>query len=127
MSTVAIILIVLAVLLLLFFVGGLLGARRRDERQAGTWAEHVAAADQELERARASDRGWDRSVMEAAARKAFEDEKPGFAYDELHLVLVDDKPGIEEDRAHFVATGAAGEARLVLARRGEHWVAERVD
>ena len=37
--------------------------------------------------------------FEEAARRALEEQEPGFAYDELHLVLVDDRPGVSEDRA----------------------------
>jgi hypothetical protein len=46
----------------------------------------------------------------------------------MHLVLVDDRPGKDEDRAHYVAVDEGGEeARVVLARQGDHWAAERVD
>lgn len=127
LSTLGIILIVLAVLVVLFFIGGVLGARRRDRRQAGTYAEHVAAADAALQQARASDRGWHREAMEAVARDAIADSKRDWDYTDLHLVLVDDRPGTEEDRAQFVAVGADGEVRVVLAREGDRWVAERVE
>src|ERR687894_1917037 len=110
MSTLAIILIVL----------GFLGTRARDRRQAGTWAQHVAEADSALEQARAADRGWDPVVMEAAARSAIGEARPGWAYDDVHLVLVDDRPGKDEDRAHYMAVGDSGdEARVVLARQGD--------
>jgi hypothetical protein len=127
LSTLGIILIVLAVLVVLFFIGGLLGARRRDRRQAGTYAEHVAAADAALQQARASDRGWHREAMEAVARDAIDDTRRDWDYTDLHLVLVDDRPGIEEDRAQFVAVGPDGECRVILAREGDRWVAERVE
>lgn len=124
MSTLAIVLIVLGVLLLVFFAGGFLTARRRTADNADERARHLAAADQALEAARAQDKGWDRVLLEEAARRALEEQQPGFAYDELHLVLVDDKPGQEHDRAHFVATSRDGEARVVLARQGDAWVAD---
>jgi hypothetical protein len=127
LSTLGIILIVLAVLVVLFFIGGVLGARRRDRRQAGSYAEHVAAADAALQQARASDRGWHREAMEAVARDAIADSRREWDYTDLHLVLVDDRPGTEEDRAQFVAVGADGEVRVVLAREGDRWVAERVE
>jgi hypothetical protein len=127
LSTLGIILIVLAVLVVLFFIGGLLGARRRDRRQAGTYVEHVAAADAALQQARASDRGWHREAMEAVARGAIADSRRDWNYDDLHLVLVDDRPGTEEDRAQFVAVGPDGECRVILAREGDRWVAERVE
>ena len=113
--------------MLLFLVLGFAGARARDRRQAGTWAEHVAAADSALEEARAADKGWNRSVMEAAVRAALDDARPGWSAQELHLVLVDDRPGTEEDRAHFMALGEGDEElRIVLAREGDHWSAESV-
>jgi hypothetical protein len=128
MSTLAIVLIAIGAVIALFLVLGFLGARARDRRGAASWAQHVAEADSALEQARAADRGWDRTVMEAAARSALEESKPGWTLAGLHLVLVDDRPGTEEDRAHFVAVGQSGdEARVVLERRGDHWSAERVD
>jgi hypothetical protein len=128
MSTLAIVLIVIGLVLAVFLILGFLGARARDRGRAGTWAQHVAEADAALEQARAADRGWDRTVMEAAAQRALDESRPGWTYTGLHLVLVDDRPGTDEDRAHFVATGDGGdEARVVLARAGDHWAAERVD
>src|SRR4051794_35920376 len=115
------------VLVALVFIGGLLGARRRDRLRAGRFEEDVQHADRALQQARASDRGWDREVMEEACRRALGEQRPGFLVDHLHLVLVDDKPGVEEDRAHFVAIGSDGEARVVLARSGDHWGAELVE
>jgi hypothetical protein len=127
MSTLVVILIALAVLVAVVFVGGLVAARRRDRRQAGVWERHVAEADAALEQARALDRGWHRDTMEEAARAALREQRPGHSYENLHLILVDDQPGVEEDRAHFMAVGAAGEARVVLTRDGDRWVAERVE
>ena len=125
LSTLAIVAIVLGVLVILFFIGGVIAVRTRDRRQAGVYEEHVRAADNALEQARAGDRGWDRAAMEQAATEALESARPGWAYHDLHLVLVDDRPGTEEDRAHFVAMGAdGGEHRVVLAREGDRWVAE---
>jgi len=128
MSTLAVILIVLGVIVLIAVILGLLGARERDRRRAGHWEEHVRSADAALAHAAASDRGWQRERMEDAARAALAEGRPGWDYGLLHLVLVDDRPGIEEDRAHFVAVGESGdEARVVLSRQGDSWVAEQVD
>jgi hypothetical protein len=127
MSTLAIVLIVLGVLLVLFFIGGLLAVRARARRQAATFPEHVRAADEALEQARALDRGWHRETMEATAHAALAEARPEWPYDDLHLVLVDDRPGIEQDRAHFVAMGADDQARVILARQGDIWVAESVE
>ena len=121
MSILEIVLIVAVVLVVLVFVGGALGARRRDRVRAPDFAQHVSEADQALQAARASDRGWDRPVMEEAARAALRAQRPDFAYESMHLVLVDDRPCKEDDRAHFVAVGPDGEERVVLTRTGDHW------
>ena len=123
----AIVVLVLAGVLVLVFLGGLVAARARDRRQAPSYSRHVAEADHALEQARASDKGWDREVMEQAARRALEEARPGFDVQRLELVLVDDRPGTDQDRAHFVAVGGSGEVRVVLARTGDHWGAERVE
>ena len=127
MSTLVVILIILAFLIVTAFIGGLIAVRRRDVRQAGVWEQHVAAADAALEQARALDRGWHRDTMEQVAHTALREQRPDHSYEDLHLVLVDDKPGVDEDRAHFVAVGPDGEVRLVLARDGDRWVAERFE
>jgi hypothetical protein len=128
MSTLAIVLIVFGVIVLIALILGFLGIRARDRRQAGHWEEHVRDADAALAQAAASDRGWQRELMESAARAALADRRPDWSYGDLHLVLVDDRPGTEEDRAHFVAVGEGGdEARVVVSREGDRWIAESVD
>ena len=127
LSTLGIILIVLGVLVVLFAIGGAIAVAKRSRGQDATFAVHVEAADSALEQARAIDKGWHRDTMEAAAKAAMAESKPGWSYDDLHLVLVDDRPGVNEDRAHFMALGADGEARVILAREGDRWVAERVE
>lgn len=128
MSTLAIVLIVFGVIVFVALFLGFLGVRARDRHQAGSWESHVRAADAELAQAAASDRGWQRELMETAARGALSESRPGWNYGNLHLILVDDRPGIDEDRAHFVAVGEGGdEARVVLARQGDRWVAESID
>jgi hypothetical protein len=127
LSTLGIILIVLGAIVLIFLIGGVIAVVTRSRRQAGVYAEHVAAADSALEQARAADKGWHRETMEEVARAAIAESRPGWDYDELHLVFVDDRPGVTEDRAHFVAMARDGEARVILARDDDRWVAERVE
>jgi hypothetical protein len=126
-STLGIIFIVLGVLVVLFAIGGAIAVGKRSRQQDATFAGNVEAADSMLEQARAADRGWHRDTMEEAARTALAESRPGSAYDDLHLVLVDDRPGVSEDRAHFVAVGSDGEARVILTREGDRWIAERVE
>src|SRR3954470_24425054 len=112
MSALAIVLIVLAVLLVVFFVLGFAVSRRRLHRQ--DFAGDVARADRALEEARAADRGWNRQLLDEAARQALGVERPTFDWESLELVLVDDRPGVEEDRAHLVAIGSDARVRVVL-------------
>jgi hypothetical protein len=126
-STLGIILIVLGVVVVLFAIGGAVAVAKRARGQDATFGEHVAAADSALERARAVDKGWHRDTMEEAARAAIAESRPGWSYHDLHLVLVDDRPGVSEDRAHFMAVGADDQARVILARDGDRWIAERVE
>ena len=127
MSVLAVILIVIGALLLVAIVGGYLATRRRERLDAGSWEEHVAAADRALEAARVEDKGWDRSLLDAAARKALAEQRPDFQVRDLHLVLVDDRPGTVEDRAHLIAPSDTEALRVVLARRDDDWVAERIE
>jgi len=110
---------------LLFLAGGFLARRRHDRAYAGAYARNVEEADHALEAARAADRGWDRGLLEDAARQALRDARPGWEPDRLEIVLVDDRPGMAEDRAHLVATGGGEEVRVVLARHeAGHWTAQ---
>ena len=128
MSVLAIVLIIVGVTVLFALFLGFLGTRARDRRQAVDWEDRVRAADAALAQAAATDRGWQRELMEAAARAALSESRPDWSYEDLHLVLVDDQPGIDEDRAHFVAVAEGGdEARVILSRQGERWVAESID
>ena len=126
-STLGVILIVIGVLVALFVLGGALAVVTRNRQQEGTFAQHVEAADSALEQARALDRGWHRETMEEAARAAIAESRPGWSFDDLHLVLVDDRPGVSEDRAHFMAMGSDAAVRVILAREDDRWVAERVE
>jgi hypothetical protein len=127
MSVLAIVLVAGGIVILLVLVGGFVAVRRRarTELESGAFEESLMAADQALEEARAADKGWDRTQLEEAARRAIEEARPGSEYD-LHLVLVDDHPGVTEDRAQFLAVGD-DRVRVTLARRDEGWVPERIE
>ena len=126
-STVGLVFLILGGILVLFFIGGLVAVSVRSKREAGSYEAHVRAADQALQQARASDRGWDKELMEGIAKSALSESRPDMSYKDLHLVLVEDRPGMDEDRAHFVAVGEDGEdAMVILGRQGGNWVAESV-
>jgi hypothetical protein len=126
MSTLAIILIVAGLLVLALLVGGLVAMRRYTEAHEDEYRQHLAAADQALEAARAADRGWDRQVMEDVARTALDKTHPGWDSRSLDLVLVDDQPGIERDRAQFEASDGDKQLRVVLTRGESGWTADEV-
>ena len=125
MSTLMLVLVVLAVVIALLLIGGFLASRRRYD--AADYVRHVAEADEALELARAADKGWDREALDEAARRALASERPGWSFDEVHLVLVDDRPGVAEDSAHLVATGPEGNARVILRRHEGAWTLDRVE
>ena len=127
MSTLGIILIVLGAVVLPLLVGGFIGGRRYVAAHSAEIAGNIAAADRALEHARALDKGWDRAALEAAARDALQQSKPGWAYENLALVLVDDRPGVEQDRAHFMASGSGDSARVILARTADGWALEGIE
>ena len=120
MSVIAIIVVVFVVLVLLLIVGGLIanGRRTRDQEDEARLA--FREADKVLALARASDRGWERSVLEAAAREAFAARSPAEVR-ELQLVQVVDRPGTEEDQALFRVITDAGSEEILLVRHGDSW------
>ncbi|HLM26250.1 MAG TPA: hypothetical protein VK304_04725 [Thermoleophilaceae bacterium] len=127
MDVLAIVAVALGAAILLLFVGGYLARRRHDRRYAGTYARNLEEADSALETARAADRGWDREVLEQAARRALAAARPGWEPARFEIVLVDDRPGVTEDRAHLLAMDGDERVRVVLARQaGGHWSAQVV-
>jgi hypothetical protein len=119
-SAIAIIIIVVVVLIVLLIVGGLIANARRTRGQEGELRVAVREADQALALARAGDRGWERSVLEAAAREAFAARSPAEVR-ELLLVQVIDRPGTEEDQALFRVVTDAGSEEILLERHGDSW------
>jgi hypothetical protein len=119
-STIAIIVIVVVVLLVLLVVGGLVANGRRARDQEDETLSAAREADQVLALARASDRGWERAVLEAAAREAFAARSPAEVR-ELLLMRVVDRPGTEEDQALFRVVTDAGSEEILLVRHGDAW------
>jgi hypothetical protein len=119
-SALAIIVIVVVILLVLLFVGGLIANGRRTREREDETLSAVREADHALALARASDRGWDRDVLEAAAREAFAARSPAEVR-ELLLMRVVDRPGTEEDQALFRVVTDAGSEEILLVRHGGAW------
>jgi hypothetical protein len=128
-SALAIVVIaVLGVLLILAIVGGA-SASRRNRMQAEGFGEQLTAVDRQLAHALASDRGWERATLEAAARSAFAERRPGVEIAQLELVQVLDRPGTDEDLAVFRVRPSAGgaAARVTLGRRDGEWYGAAVE
>jgi hypothetical protein len=119
-SAIAIIVIVLVVLVVLLIVGGLVANARRARDQEDETLSAVREADHALALARASDRGWERAVLEAAAREAFAARSP-VEVRELLLMRVIDRPGTEEDQALFRVITDVGSEEILLVRHGGAW------
>jgi type II secretory pathway pseudopilin PulG len=119
-SAIAIIVIVLVVLVVLLIVGGLVANARRARDQEDETLSAVREADHALALARASDRGWERAVLEAAAREAFAARSP-VEVRELLLMRVIDRPGTEEDQALFRVITDVGSEEILLVRHGDAW------
>jgi len=126
MSTLAIVLIIAAIVVVTLLAAATVAVRRRTERGQEDYARHLAAADHALEAARASDRGWDRAVMEDVVRAALNEHRPGWDFRSLDLVLVDDRPGVHEDRAQFEASDGDERVLVVLTRGEAGWTAGEV-
>jgi hypothetical protein len=126
MSTLAIVLIAIAAVVLLLLIGGVVLSRRRVAHP--DYLRKIEAADRALEHARATDRGWDRALLEQACQTALRAERPDLDFEAIDLVLVDDRPGVVDDRAHLIARGRHGKARVILGRReGGDWAVERIE
>jgi hypothetical protein len=118
------ILIVLAALLVLLFIGGLIASGRRRQVLAEQLHAQIEAADAALAQARAGDRGWDRAMIDAAARGVLAERRPGADVRDLQLVQVVDRPGTDADEAVLRAVLAGGgEETVTLGRREGAWVA----
>jgi hypothetical protein len=126
MSTLAVVLIVAALVVVGLLIAATLAVRKRMEQSQPDYERHLAAADHALEAARASDRGWDRAVMEDVVRAALNEHRPGWDFRSLDLVLVDDRPGVHEDRAQFEASDGDERVHVVLSRGEAGWTAGEV-
>jgi hypothetical protein len=121
-STIAIVLIVIAVLLALLIAGGIIASNRRNREDEAALRQELEAANRALAMAHADDKGWERSLLEAAATAAFADRSAADVRD-LQLVQVVDRPGTEEDQAVFRVVTDHGAEYLHLDRQGDRWVA----
>ncbi len=106
---------------------GALAASLRNRRRRERFGSSLDQVDRSLANARASDRGWERGALEAAARRAFAAERPGVEIHELTLVQVVDRPGTEEDKAVFRVVAGDVRVHLTLGRVQGEWVGEAAE
>jgi hypothetical protein len=119
-----VVLVIVAVIVLLA-VGGAVARRRQLDRDQGRFDENLAQVNRDLATAHAEDNGWERSLLEDAARRAYASER-GSDPGELELTQVIDRPGTDDDHAVFRA-GPDGRERLTLGRRDGQWVLEALE
>ena len=122
MSALEIIIVVVVLLVVLLAVGGIVASGRRHRADDPALRTELEAANEALALARATDKGWERSLLEEAVRAAFA-QRSNAEIRELQLVQVVDKPGTEEDQAVFRVVTDHGSEHLHLDRHGDTWVA----
>ena len=114
-------LIIVIVVLVILVVGGVIARNRQLQKSRPAFERALAQVDQDLAAAAASDRGWDRELLETSARRICA-EQFGAEPDEMTLVEVIDKPGTDEDQAVFDVSAGGARHRVVLGRRDGDWV-----
>ena len=125
METWEIIVLVVVLVIIVLAVGGSYARRRQLERSQGRFDAHLLEVNRDLAAARAEDRGWERDVLEGAARQAYATER-GSDPGQLELVQVIDRPGTDDDHAVF-RCGPEARERLTLGRRDGQWVLETLE
>jgi hypothetical protein len=126
-SVVLIVVLALLAALLLLALAGALGASRRNRAGAEHFSASLTSVDRQLAAALAEDRGWEPAALDAAARAAFAEHRPGTQIAALDLVRVVDAPGTDQDLAVFRVLAAGGQAsELTLGRRDGAWYAASV-
>jgi hypothetical protein len=122
-NTLEIIILVLVVIVLALAIGGYVASGRRQRADRGTLDAELEAANAALAVAHLDDKGWERSLLEDAAKAAFA-ERSAAQVRELQLVQVVDRPGTEDDQAVFRVITDHGSEYLHLDRHGDAWVAK---
>lgn len=121
-----VVLIALGVLLLLAVLGAAM-ASRRNALGAIAFEQSLANVDRQLASAVAADHGWERGTLEATARRAFSEGRPGAKIAQLELVQIRDEPGTDQDLAVFRVLADGTASRLTLGRRDGAWYAAALE
>jgi hypothetical protein len=112
-------LVIVIIVLAVLAIGGAIARTQQLKRSRPAFERSLEQVNRDLVTAAATDRGWNRENLEAAARRAYAAERGGEP-PELQLVEVRDRPGTDEDQAVF----RCGSEHLTLGRRDGEWVHE---
>lgn len=127
MDTLLLVILVIVGLLLLIAALGAIATTRRTRAGADAFNLSLTAMDRQLAAATAEDHGWERATLDAAARAAFAEHRPGVEPQTLELTQIVDEPGTDSDLAIFRVTAPGGTTRLTLGRRSGAWYAKAVE
>ena len=119
-------LIIVIVVPLVLAVGGVIARNIWLRRNETRFRAQLEKANHDLAEAAAEDRGWDREVLEGAARRIYAEQRGGEPSG-LSLIEVIDRPGTEEDLAVFRCEREGKRDTLTLGRQGGEWILERLD
>ena len=122
MNALEIVVIAVVLLVIVLIVGGYIASGRHQRADETSLQAELETANEALAIARASDKGWERAVLDEACRAAFADRSAADIR-ELQLVQVVDKPGTEDDQAVFRVITEHGSEYVHLDRHGDAWVA----
>jgi hypothetical protein len=114
-------LIIVIVVLLILIVGGAIAARQRLARTRPAFEARLEKVNRELAEALAEDRGWEPDRLEAAARAAWAEQRPGEKPEAVTLYEVLDRPGKAEDKAIFRFRAGGRDHLLTLGRSDDEW------
>lgn len=127
MNTIVLVVLVAIGLLIVLAVLGSIVATRRNRAGAARFSESLTAVDRHLAEAIATDHGWRRDTLDAAARAAFAGHRPGSELESLELLQIVDEPGTDSDLAIYRATAAGAATRITLGRRAGEWYPKQLD
>jgi hypothetical protein len=118
--------LIIVLVLVVLAVGGMIARSIYLRRSEAEFRERLHRANRDLAEASVQDRGWDREILESAARRIFAEQR-GHEPSELLLVEVIDRPGTEEDAAVFRCETEGKREMLRLGREAGEWRLEDLD